>query len=110
MFTVSVTSNYNADIIPGQSIRIYGNENGFNQPRPFDLTFKVGDPAIVGSYNLIYTRLIKSITKKTVTVAEYAGSRSETRRRFKLDQFISKNCRYNAEHIRKHNIEESYCI
>lgn len=110
MLTVSFDNGRNADIIPGKAIRIYGNEPGYREPRPFDITFKIGDEAIRGSYNFIYTGAIKSITAKTVTIVEYEGSYSERRRRFKIDQFISLNYRFNAEYIAKHNLETSYCI
>lgn len=70
--------------------------------------FNIGDEAIYGSYNLIYTGTITSITNKTVAVKEpYTNGRTH---RLKLHRFITMNHSYNKEWIREHNAETSMHI
>jgi hypothetical protein len=52
---------FNADIVPGESIRLFGENN----ERPFDITFKLGDLAI---YSMISTGPIVTISENTVAI------------------------------------------
>lgn len=92
-----------ADIVPGKSIRIYGEyTNHCNGPQTFDRTFKVGDACERHSYNLVYTGNITQIGVKTVTIKD--DTLSETSR-LTLEGFISRNWDFDAEKIAKRNGE-----
>jgi hypothetical protein len=95
-----------ADVVPGASIRIYGNVG----KRAYDLTFKVGDTAVCGSYNLIYTGEITKIGPKTVTIVEHKGHPLETTHRLKFAEFSWRNDNYDTKRIAEQNLETSYCI
>jgi hypothetical protein len=100
---------YNADILPGHSIRIFGTmTNHVRGPQEFDQVFKIGDAAVYGSFNLIYTGKITAIGPKTVTVKHYEHSSEVTM--LQVYGFIDQNWDYNAEKIAKHNSTESQCI
>lgn len=92
----------NAEITPGESIRIFGVKgNRANGPVEFDLTFKVGDVAEYDSYNLIYTGRITKIGPKTVTIQHYeTGPRSS---RLRLSEFSWRNWDFNSEVIASRN-------
>jgi hypothetical protein len=99
-------NDYHAEIKPGREIRIFGTyRNHINGAQQFDKTFKVGDVAEYGSYNLVYTGEIVSIGKKTISIHHH-GEVS----RLSLYEFSWRNWDFNIEKINKHNIEESYCI
>ncbi len=74
----------------------------------FDLTFRVGDTAVYGSYNLTYTGRITSIGPKTVTVQHYEGSREVTR--LSLVKFISRNWNFDRARIERENAIESQAL
>jgi hypothetical protein len=94
-------SVFNADVVPGVSIRIHGtNFSG----QPFDLTFRMGDSAIYGSFNLVYTGEIVGITAKQVKINP--GHR-ESCKVFDLYGFVLKNYAYDAERISKNNADWS---
>jgi hypothetical protein len=57
-------------------------------------SFSVGDAAEYDSFNLSYWGKIKSITEKSITIAESWGSRS---RRLKLDTFAWRNWDWTLE-------------
>ena len=63
-------------------------------------TFKVGDDAVYGSYNLIYTGEIISIGKKTVTIDDHGR-----RKRLKFEDFCWRNWDYNSEEIASKNFD-----
>lgn len=69
----------------------------------FDRVFCVGDNAEYGSYNLIYTSEITSITEKTVTFGKES-------KRLKLSEFIRRNYDYDFELIASKNQETSQYI
>lgn len=100
----SQPTTYNAEIVPGESIRIWGLYSG----REFDKTFKMGDVAVYGSYNLIYTGTIESIGANSVGIREYPGDTSLTR--LDLNTFCWRNFDFDQERINAHNLETSYCI
>ncbi len=65
---------HHADVIPGQSIRLYGVEtNRYGGPKAYDITFGVGDTVIEHSYNLTYFGTITAIGAKTVTIKSELG-------------------------------------
>ena len=73
-----LAEGHHADIIPGKSIRIFGIEtNRYGGPKAYDKTFKVGDEAEYGSYNLHYFGKIVAIGAKTVRIeTSSTGGRS----------------------------------
>lgn len=113
---------YNVDIEPRKSIRLYGayqnhceyvkNTDGthtrIEQPKPFDITFKIGDRAEYDSYNLDYCGNIVSIGEKTVTI-DTSGTGERTKR-LDLWHFAWRNWDYDAAKIDAHNAEERMYI
>jgi hypothetical protein len=95
-----------ADVTPGVSIRLYGtySNNREGEARPFDKTYKVGDFAKYGSYNLIYDGKIQAITGKTVTI-ETSGTGGKVKR-FDLHGFAIENHNYDRAKAERHNAEE----
>lgn len=93
-------TEHNAEIKPGESIRIWGNM--WNR-HPYEQTFKVGDVAVYGSYNLIYTGVIVSIGAKTVTVKHYESSDEVTQ--MDLNTFCNRNWDYDAKRIADQNAD-----
>jgi hypothetical protein len=97
---------FNADILPGHSIRIFGvMTNHVNGPQNFDKVFKLGDQAEYDSFNLIYTGKIVRIGPKTVTIKHY--DHSDTVTQLDVHWFADKNWDFDADKIAKHNSEES---
>lgn len=68
-------------------------------------TFAIGDEAVVGSYNLVYTGVIRKISPKTIEVVEYPGSSNEKVYRMKHETFGWRNWNFNAEEIARRNSE-----
>jgi hypothetical protein len=116
---------YTADIEPRQSIRLYGvqpdrcryipvTHDGVTTLRqeiyeqPFDLTFRIGDSAVYGSYNLTYTGKIISIGEKTVAID--AHGTGERKKRLDLWSFAWQNWDYDATKIAHDNAIESQYI
>jgi hypothetical protein len=84
--------SHNAEIIPGQSITLYGEQDG----KAYSKTFKIGDIAEYDSYNLSYNLSylgkIVSITAKTVTIQpSFQARRPEPTRRLKVSTFEWRN-------------------
>lgn len=101
--------DYRADVIKGSSIRIHGtNGNHVSRAQPVDQTFNVGDHAVYGSYNLVYTGEILSITEKTVTID--ASGTGCGKKRLPLAVFFARNHGRTPEQIATHNAEEMNCI
>ncbi len=117
---------YNADVEPRQSIRLYGAVADrcryikFTDPsgvigyrreeyvQPFNLTFRIGNSAVYGSYNLTYTGKIVSIGAKTVTID--AHDTGDHTKRLNLWQFAHQNWDFDAAKIAHDNAIESQCI
>lgn len=96
-----VLKGHQACILPGESIRLFGlNHNHADGPMPFDLTFKVGDEAVYGSYNYIYTGKIIAIGANSVTIRN-----AEENRNVRLDicTFSRRNHTFDAKKIEKMN-------
>lgn len=102
-----VFKGQHADIVPGESIRLFGLDDNRYEPKPHDITFKVGDPCITGSYNLIYMGKILKITAKTVTVQDNCETRSK---RLDIAEFNRRNCHFDADKIARHNADTMMSI
>lgn len=102
----TVKVGQHADVTPGKSIRLHGIETNRHEPKPHDLTFKVGDTAVHGSYNLVYTGTITSIGAKTVTIKGNFGKPT----RMSIYDFNFYNNDYDAERIAARNADTMMCI
>jgi hypothetical protein len=71
-------------------------------------TFQLGDTAVYGSYNLIYTGTIISIGAKSVTVRHYEGGDKVSQMDF--NEFSRRNFDYDAEEVANHNFTEMQCL
>jgi len=101
VYTGEVKVGQHADVTPGKSVRLHGVNTNKWEPKPHDITFKVGDRAVYGSYNLTYTGTITSIAAKTVTVTEdYSNGRKH---RMSLFDFNFYNDDFDIERIRQEN-------
>lgn len=72
-FPGRIHEGHHVDIVPRQSIRLYGHEWNGREKIPYDITFKVGDKAEYDSYNLHYIGVIESIGEKRVTIRDDSG-------------------------------------
>lgn len=90
------------------SVRIFGHCSNRITPMTFDRTFKVGDEAEYGSYNLKYTGRILAIGPKTVKID--ASCTGDKVRSLDLFEFIDRNWDFDAEKMAKHNAEEARCL
>lgn len=104
---VNRVSDLNAEIVPGTSIRIYGDSGrgAEGAASRFDLVFSVGDRAVLGQYNMIYVGTITAIGAKTVTIKQH----DETKR-LDLFNFVHHNWDFDAVAIARHNDAEMMCI
>lgn len=89
----------------GRVVSVFMKHNEWIELRVFDpitgnseLRWGIGDPAIFGSFNLIYTGPITKITRNTVTIEGYSKPN-----RFKIEKFVKMNQDFNMNHIREHN-------
>lgn len=99
-----------AYVRPGKSIELFGIRYGKN---PYAKRFVVGDEAVHGSYNLIYTGTIRSISTKRIVVEEDHGTTRTGKKSAKsltLDGFDWRNWDFDAARIAKQNYETSLCI
>ena len=106
----TVTSgSTNADVTVGESVRIFGTDYpGQDYEKSFDMTFKVGDQAEYGAYNLRYYGPILAITPKTVLIS--ASSTGERKKRLKIAEFCWRNKNFDLEKVRAENAETMQCI
>lgn len=65
-----------------------------------ELTYRVGDRAVHGSYNLVYTGEITSISAKTITVAERHGSKTH---RMAHARFVGRNTQKMEVHDKRNS-------
>lgn len=96
-------TEYQVDLERNHSVIIYKNGQVSN-------SFKMGDEAEYGSYNLIYTGKITRITPKAIQITAYPGTSSERRHNLSLNEFCWRNYNFNAERVAAHNINELYYI
>jgi hypothetical protein len=73
-----------------------------------DVTFKVGDTAEWGSYNLRYLGTIVSITPRSVVIDR--GPCYSQKVRLKHEQFAWRNEGFDLEKVRRENYEASLSI
>ena len=75
------------------------------------ITFKVGDKAVSGSFNLIYLDYIHKITEKTVIFTKGpAYGPNAPKQHMKIGRFCSYNDDFDLERIQKENAETSRYI
>lgn len=97
---------YNADVLPGHSIRIHGTmTNHCKGPQEFDMIFEVGQKAVYDSFNLKYVGTIVAIGAKTVTIKHYDHCSGVTM--LDLYTFCDRNYNFNLARIEAENNEES---
>ena len=89
-----------AEVLSGQSIRIFGVWHNRRDPIAYDLTFKVGDEAVYKSANFPYKGNIAAIGEKTVTIRSGA-----TIKRLDLAEFTALNWNYSAGRVAKRQAE-----
>ncbi len=87
----SQSTTHNADVMPNESIRIFGSYCG----KDYDKTFKIGDTVEYDSYNLSYMGRIVSISDKGVGIVAEHGARGGKTNRLGLDEFCWRN--YNLD-------------
>ena len=105
-FSGSVAVGQHAAVEKNARIVLWGvNTNRTTGLLPYRTEFKLGDTAVCGSYNLIYTGTIVAIGEKTITVEEYAGTCNARKHRMTIAQFSARNRHYDAEYIFKNNSE-----
>jgi hypothetical protein len=97
-----VLVGHHADIEPKKSIRLHGHESNHVTPYDYDLTFKNGDVAVYGGYNLTYTGKIVSIGEKTVRIAEDHSGQVHA---LDVATFSDWNRGFDLEKIQKRNSE-----
>lgn len=97
-----------AIVVPGEYIRLQAEKEQYSQGATIKVThentFKVGDTAVYGSYNFIYTGKIIAISEKTVTIEEPYGEGSK-RHRLSLYEFCWRNDDFDLDAICKLNHE-----
>lgn len=106
VYQPTCTDEHNAEIKPGESIRIFGlYKNHIRGPQKYDRTFKVGDMAEYDSWNLKYNGRIVSIGAKCVAIED--GGRV---RRLSLCEFCDHNWDFDLAKSEAHNAEEMHHI
>lgn len=101
------TDIFNARIRPGESIQLTGKFFNFVKPLEYNITFKIGDSAIWGSYNLSYIGKITAIGEKTITI-QHRGSKEVTR--LDLGKFANYNFNFDLAKVEADNAIESQYI
>lgn len=94
--TVFLTPKKQIRIVGARSGRYYTN----GQDRTHDITFKVGDTAEWGSYNLTYTGTITKITGKRVFIRKYDNAPQKS---FTIEGFVQTNWDFDLKEIQKRN-------
>lgn len=102
--------DYNATVVPGESINIYGvQKNHVNGPQPFGKMFRTGDPCVYDSWNLKYVGTIIAIGPKTVSV-QHGFKRQPEVSRLHLYKFCRHNWNFDAAAVAAYNAEEMQCL
>jgi|SRR5215471_15409344 len=110
---------YNAELVPGRSIRIHGVMTNrakydpilhrtISDPLYFDRTFHIGDVVEHGSYNLQYTGKITAIGKSTITIER--SDICSSNKRMDLYEFVDRNCDLDLAKIARNNAAEMECL
>ena len=99
-------TKYKVDVKRNESISIF--ENG-----ECTASFKMGDTAEYGSYNLHYLGQIIQISETSVTIEEpykMYGHDHGRRHRLHMNEFCWRNSGFDLDRINNFNREESYYI
>lgn len=98
--------NVSAVVVPGEYIKLRAEKQKYSGGCALNVihenTFKIGDTAIYGSYNLVYTGNIVAISGKTVTIEEPYGEGSR-RHRLSLYEFCWRNDNFDLDAIAERN-------
>lgn len=96
---------HHADIVPNVSIRLFGVEtNRVNGPLHYDRTFRIGDTAVYGGFNLTYTGTIVAIGAKVVAIKEPYSQNARVHK-LSIAQFSRWNDTMDLDQIAKRNSE-----
>ncbi len=114
----SKASEYQAEIVPGKSIRIVATVKRVDPKNymscidvKFDNTFNMGDEAEYDSYNLIYTGKIIKITNNQVWIQEhYKFDPNGKVHHLDLYTFCRRNYKFNMHEAFEHNCNEMQYI
>lgn len=114
----SVLEGHTVTVVPGKCITLAGTTKRTRAEKnpetgryeytpemvPFFNHFRIGDVAEVGSFNLVYTGIVRKITSKTVTVVEYEGHQGmEKTYVFSIYRFAQKNWDFDREEAAERN-------
>jgi hypothetical protein len=103
----AIAKGQHAMVEPNKRIVLWGvDRNTVKGIRPYRLEFNVGDSAVYGSYNLVYTGTITAIGEKTITITERTG----TVHRLSIYEFNWRNNDFDADEIFRANSETMMCI
>lgn len=115
-----VVEGHHAEIVVGESITLHGAMKAGSRyvrdaatgrmvpnarPMLYANVFRIGDEACVGSFNLVYTGIVRAITAKTVTVVQYEGSCNERAYRMDIATFDRRNWDFDAAEASRRNAE-----
>lgn len=105
-----VRKGHNVSIVPGKWVRVWGQgeryvmnpETGRRETKvvKYDTTFRIGDCAVYGGFNMTYTGTVTAIGKTTVTVKD-----AWTTKRMDLHRFSAWNEFFDLDAINKRNSE-----
>ena len=97
-FTQYGGTEYNADVVPGARIRLWGT----HQRTPFNNTFEIGDYATYYSFNYQFYGKITKITANSVTIQE---KHCDKNHRLNMYEFAWRNCEFSAEKAHRDQME-----
>lgn len=108
-----VRKGHHLDVVPGVSVRVFGSDvrvvgHGPGKPctqevKSYDTTFKIGDTASYGSYNLVYLGTIVAITKTMVVIEERVDSTRTKRHNVDFATFSMRHDFWDLEAIHRRN-------
>ena len=100
-------TQYQAEIVPGKSIRIVTDQMTGYDGKPiythFDKTFKVGDTAEYDSYNLSYFDRIEKITETQVWIHDHTYNKTK---RLSIWEFAWRNYDFNLAKKKRDNSDD----
>lgn len=103
-----VEAGQHALVESGKRIVLWGvdRNRSANRFHPYRVEFRIGDTAVYGSYNLVYTGTITAIGPKTVTITDKFDGVT----RLSIYDFNWRNNDFDADRISKHNHETMMVI
>lgn len=107
VYNATVTAPHKGQAV-GATIRIWGTCTNRVTPTAFDRSFKVGDMAEYGSFNLKYNGKILAIGPKTIKID--ASSTGGKVRSLDLFEFIDRNWDFDQAKSEAYNAEEARCL